>query len=147
MRGSGRRTSKTDMGRRHGLMKQSIRETTSRERSMGRENSCGKTIAAMRDSFLTIISMDRESMSGTMAELMRVSGRTIKWRGKGSLHGLTAGYMRDITKMIRNKALASSPSEMGEFTRVNGKMASSTEEACLERRMFKDRGSGSKGSE
>ena len=55
--------------------------------------------------------------------------------------------MRDSTKMTRNKALASSPSEMGEFTRVNGKMANSTEEACLERRMFRERGSGSRGNE
>ena len=87
MKEGGKRTSKTDTGRRHGLTKQSTRENTSRERSMGRENSCGKMTAAMRDSFSTTISMERESISGTMAELMRVSGRTIKWRGKGSLHG------------------------------------------------------------
>jgi hypothetical protein len=127
-------------------MKLSTRASTATVKNMAKANFCGRTTAAMRDNLLRTTYTVLVSMCGRTEEHMRENGNSTKWMERECSHGLMAGGMRDSTKMTRRKAMESSPSEMEEYIRVNGRTANSTVRVYSERKTWYGKVSGNRAS-
>lgn len=102
-RDTGRKTSSTDKGLRHGQMELVIKEIMLRERSTALVSSLGLMEAPMTVNSMKITLRDKEFINGQTAETTKVSGRTIKWKAMEYSHGPMAEDMRVSISMIKRK--------------------------------------------
>ena len=144
---TGKTTNSTDMEKKLGLMKQSIRESTRMGKSTEKASFCGKMIAAMTEISYRTTSTVWGSMFGTTEESTRESGRIIKWKAREFSPGSMEGATKVNTGMIKRKVLESSLSEMVESMKASGKMVNNTAEASSKRKTFLGKEFGKMGNE
>ena len=78
-------------------------------------------------------------MNGPMEEGTMENGKIITCMAKGSILGKTEESMKETTSTIESMALVSIPGKMEDNILVNGKTASNTEKAPIDKQLAKKR--------
>jgi len=99
----------------------------------------------MRVNSNKIISMVMAIFFGKIKDSMWVYGKTAKWKERELLFGQTGGDMKANTQMIKSKVMGNLFGLMGEYIKVNGKMANKMVKDCLKiKRVYKKEEFGAK---
>jgi hypothetical protein len=133
--GSGKMTSNMEMEQKLGRMGPGMKAAISKGRNMERELYALQMEASIQETFSTMRYQVGENMCGLMANPMKDSGKKIRCMGTAYWRGKMERDTKGTLSMTREKVRGSSIGKMEEYMMGNGKMGSSTEEACSLLRM------------
>ena len=126
-RGTGKMTNSTATDSRLGQMGPNTKGAIPRARSTALGASRGVMAAPITANLWKTTFRDRANTTGLTVVNSMVAGSTIKWRAEEFSPGPMEEGTKETISMIRRRDRVSSPGQMAESTREDGKTASSTE--------------------
>ena len=126
MKANGRMIFRTVKVSRSGVMDQSMKDFTKKERNMEWEHTNGMTAQNTQANGMITKFLESEFINGLMEDSTRENGLTTIWKVLDSIHGMMEGHLKVSTKTTKSMDMESTDGRMVESTLETGLLANNT---------------------